>query len=158
MSDSAVFTAIYGKWAAQETLKRLFCEKCPSVWIRFCEAWAQGKSECFWQHTLIAVVGELASRSQGSCPDCFSTRSHQPARSHAAVAQWKHSSTGFPQTLALPFLILPIHKVNQETGNYGALEIAESCAELNSEAVFPSKWAQCLVHRKLSASHCFPDL
>lgn len=40
--------------------------------------------------------------------------------------------TGFPGSLVLPFFDFPIHKVNQESCNYGASERAESCAELSS--------------------------
>lgn len=45
---------------------------------------------------------------------------------------------GFPKSLVLPFLAVPIHKVNQENCNYGALEMANFCAKLNSWGAFPT--------------------
>lgn len=59
--------------------------------------------------------------------------SRPPSVGSAAVARRRDSSSQvFPESLVPPFLVFPIHKVNQESCNYGALEWAESCAELSS--------------------------
>lgn len=70
------------------------------------------------------------SRSQGSSPDDLSSRS--PSVFSAAVSRRRYSSSQVSLSLVPPFLDFPKHKVNQENCNYGALERAESCAELSS--------------------------
>lgn len=70
------------------------------------------------------------SHSQGSSPDNFGSSSPQYAPSYAAGAQWKYSSS----QVSLRFWCrhsLTFQYRNQESCNYGALERAESCAELS---------------------------
>lgn len=71
------------------------------------------------------------SHSQGSGPNDFSSRSSLGPLSCCGSTEVLQLS-GFPESLVLPFLDFPIHKANQENCNYGALERAESCAELSS--------------------------
>lgn len=105
----------------------------------FLKSFSSGNNTVFWtgySNSFDSWWGSVAcSPSQGSCPD-YSTCSRQPAQSHAAVGQWRYYSSQVSLSLVLPFLNLPMHKVNQETSNYGAWEIAESCAD--SEAAFPA--------------------
>lgn len=59
LSHPAIFNTVQRKPTAQETLKRLFYEECPSVWLflwrllQFRESY-----QCFGQDTVVAIVGE----------------------------------------------------------------------------------------------------
>ncbi|TNN87432.1 hypothetical protein EYF80_002149 [Liparis tanakae] len=87
------------------------------------------------------------------------TLSRARVQMSTAVAQWRSSSSRvFPESLLLPFVDFPVHKVHQENCNYGALQSAESCADLSFQGAFPTSGFKCLVHRNQPASHCIPDL
>lgn len=98
---------------------------------------AQGMLPMFWTgycggYSWWASV--TCSHSQGSSPERFGPHSPQSYISVAKILQ----VPDFPESLVLPFLVFPIHKVNWENCNYGALEIADSCAKLNSRGAFPT--------------------
>lgn len=118
-----IFTTICRKPTAQERLKRLFCEKCPSVWICFCGGCLDSGNVTNVLDRILCGYSWWASvtrfLSQGSSPDDLGSPSVQIL-------------AGFPESLVLPFPYFPIHKVNQESCNYGVSERAESCAELSS--------------------------
>lgn len=84
LSQPAIFNTVQRKPTAQETLKRLFCEACPSVWLflwrllQFRESY-----QCFGQDTVVAIVGE----PQGPA---FLPRA--PVQTCTAVARWRNSS------------------------------------------------------------------
>lgn len=83
---------------------------------------AQGMLPMFWTgycggYSWWASVTRF--HSQGSSPDDLGSPS-----------TW--ILAGFPESLVPPFPNFPIHKVNWKSCNYGALERAESCAELSS--------------------------
>lgn len=72
------------------------------------------------------------SHSQGSSPDFRLQLSFPLGLLSCCGSVEILQLPGFPESLVPPFLVFPIHKVNQENCNYGALERAESCAELSS--------------------------
>lgn len=96
--------------------------------------------QCFGQDTVVAIVGEpqwLALIPRAA----VQTTSALVFPSVCSVAH----CCGTAEILQLPgfpenpeFLVILIHKVNQENCNYGALEIADSCAELSTEGAFPT--------------------
>lgn len=106
-------------------------------------------SPCFGRDAVVAMAGE---------PQWLALIPRAWVQMYTAVAQWRFSSSRFSLSLLLPFVDFPIHKVHQGNCNYGALQSAESCADLSFQGAFPTSGFKCLVHRNQPASHCFPDL
>ena len=101
---------------------------------------AQGMLPMFWtgycgSYSWWASV--ICSHSQGSGPDDFSPRC-LCLRSLLHRCSGETPAPRFPWESWAAIPDFPIHTVNQEICNYGALEIAESCAEFSSEGAFPT--------------------